>query len=148
MLAFCNQTQVEQLKKNLSLMYSTIRFGTASKATPQGSSLCCAGVGFKLAIKQSPARRLDHSATTSLVLMLKLKLQPENAYFKAIDFTSSWSLRQAIKLKGVTSLSKFERVGYARLSRSQSKVCTRLGSEGKLASLTSSWQSNKDMFCA
>ncbi len=47
-------------------MYSTIRFGTASKATPQGPCLYRAGVGFELAIKRSPARRLDHSATTSL----------------------------------------------------------------------------------
>ncbi len=41
-------------------MYSTIRFGTASKATPQGRRLYRAGVGFELAIKRSPARRLDH----------------------------------------------------------------------------------------
>jgi hypothetical protein len=47
-------------------MYSTIRFGTASKATQQGRRLYRAGVGFELAIKRSPARRLDHSATTSL----------------------------------------------------------------------------------
>jgi hypothetical protein len=52
-------------------MYSTIRFGTASKATPQGRRLYRAGVGFKLAIKQSPARRHDHSATTSLELLLE-----------------------------------------------------------------------------
>jgi hypothetical protein len=32
-------------------MYSTIRFGTASKATPQGRRLYRAGVGFELAIK-------------------------------------------------------------------------------------------------
>ncbi len=51
--------------KNPLLMYSTIRFGTASKATPQGHRLYRAGVGFELAIKRSPARRLDHSATTS-----------------------------------------------------------------------------------
>jgi hypothetical protein len=48
-------------------MYSTIRFGTASKATPQGRRLYRAGVGFELAFKRSPARRLDHSATTSLL---------------------------------------------------------------------------------
>ncbi len=49
-------------------MYSTIKFGTASKATPQGRLLYRAGVGFELAIKLSQARRLDHSATTSLHL--------------------------------------------------------------------------------
>ena len=53
-------------QKNPLLMYSTIRFGTASKATPLGRRLYRAGVGFELAIKRSPARRLDHSATTSL----------------------------------------------------------------------------------
>ena len=47
-------------------MYSTIRFGTASKATPLGRRLYRAGVGFELAIKRSPARCLDHLATTSL----------------------------------------------------------------------------------
>jgi hypothetical protein len=46
-------------------MYSTIRFGTASKATPQGRHLYRAGVGVELAIKQLPARCLDHQATTS-----------------------------------------------------------------------------------
>ncbi len=45
-------------------MYSAIRLGTASKATPQGRRLYRAGVGFELAIKWSPARRHDHSATT------------------------------------------------------------------------------------
>jgi hypothetical protein len=52
--------------KNPLLMYSTIKFETASKATPQGRRLYRAGVGFELSIKRSPARRLDHSATTSL----------------------------------------------------------------------------------
>ena len=37
------------IKKNPSLMYSTIRFGTASKATPQGRHLYRAGVGVELA---------------------------------------------------------------------------------------------------
>jgi hypothetical protein len=50
-------------------MYSTIRFGTASKATPLGRRLYRARVGFELAIKRSPARRLDHSATTSLIFI-------------------------------------------------------------------------------
>ncbi len=64
------------LKKNPSLMYSTIRFGTASKATPQGRRLYRAGVGFKLAIKRSPARFLDHSATTSLTKLTSIYHQP------------------------------------------------------------------------
>ncbi len=48
-------------------MYSTIRFRTASKATPQGRHLSRAGVGVELAIKRLPARCLDHQATTSLI---------------------------------------------------------------------------------
>jgi hypothetical protein len=48
------------VKKKPLLMYSTIRFGTASKVTPQGRRIYRAGVGFELAIKQSPARCLDH----------------------------------------------------------------------------------------
>jgi hypothetical protein len=35
-------------------MYSTIRFGTASKAAPQGRHLYRAGVGVELAIKRLP----------------------------------------------------------------------------------------------
>jgi hypothetical protein len=46
--------------KNPLLMYSTIRFGTASKAAPQGRQLYRAGVGVELAIKRLPARCLDH----------------------------------------------------------------------------------------
>ncbi len=46
--------------KNPLLLYSTIIFG-ASKATPQGSSLYRVEVGLNLAIKRSPARRLDHA---------------------------------------------------------------------------------------
>ena len=46
--------------KNPLLMYSTIRFGTASKAAPQGRHLYRAGVGVELAIKRLPARCLDH----------------------------------------------------------------------------------------
>jgi hypothetical protein len=42
-------------KKNPLLMYSTIRFGTASKAAPQGRHLYRAGVGIELAIKRLPA---------------------------------------------------------------------------------------------
>jgi hypothetical protein len=48
------------LKKNPLLMYSTIRFRTASKAAPQGRHLFRAGVGVELAIKRLPARCLDH----------------------------------------------------------------------------------------
>ncbi len=54
--------------KNPLLMYSTIRFGTASKAAPQRRHLYRAGVGFELAIKQLPALCLDHWATTSLYI--------------------------------------------------------------------------------
>ncbi len=50
-------------QKKPLLMYSTIRFGTASKATPQGRRLYRAGVGFELAINRSPARRLDYLAS-------------------------------------------------------------------------------------
>ena len=50
-------------------MYSTIRFGAASKASPQGHHLYRVGVGFELVIKRSQARRLDHSATTFLTLL-------------------------------------------------------------------------------
>ena len=41
-------------------MYSTIGFGTASKAAPQGRFFCHAEVGFELAIKRWSAQRLDH----------------------------------------------------------------------------------------
>ena len=51
-------------------MYSTIRFGTASKAAPQRRHLYRAGVGVELAIKRLPARCLDHQATTSLHIMV------------------------------------------------------------------------------
>jgi hypothetical protein len=47
-------------KKNPLLMYSTIRFGTASKAAPQGRHLFRARVGVELAIKRLLARCLDH----------------------------------------------------------------------------------------
>ena len=40
-------------------MYSTIRFGTASKAAPQGRHRYRAGVGVELAIKRLPARCLE-----------------------------------------------------------------------------------------
>ncbi len=55
-------------------MYSTIRFGTASKATPHGRRLYRAGVGFKLAIKRQ-ARGLDYSATTTLERLIGGLLQ-------------------------------------------------------------------------
>ncbi len=48
------------INKNPLLIYSTIRFGTASKATPQGRHLSRAGVGVELAIKRLPAQCLDH----------------------------------------------------------------------------------------
>ena len=54
---------MKMLKYNIKiplLMYSTIRFGTASKAAPQGRHLYRAGVGVELAIKRLPARCLDH----------------------------------------------------------------------------------------
>ncbi len=41
-------------------MYSTIGLGTASQATLQGRRHKRAEVGFELAIKRLPARRLDH----------------------------------------------------------------------------------------
>ena len=48
-------------KKNPLFMCSTIGFGTASKAAPQGRLFYDhAEVGFELAIKQWPARCLDH----------------------------------------------------------------------------------------
>jgi hypothetical protein len=54
------QESKESLWKNPLLMYSTIRFGTASKAAPQGRHLYRAGVGVELAIKRLPAQCLDH----------------------------------------------------------------------------------------
>jgi hypothetical protein len=42
--------------KNPLLMYYTIRFGTASKAAPQGRHLYRAGVGVELAISIAAAR--------------------------------------------------------------------------------------------
>ena len=56
----------KRYKKNPLLMYSTIRFGTASKATPQGRHLYRAGAGVELAIKRLPARCLDHNSTGHL----------------------------------------------------------------------------------
>jgi hypothetical protein len=52
--------QRSSVKKKPLLMYSTIKFGTASKAAPQGRHLYRAGVGIELAIKRLPARCLDH----------------------------------------------------------------------------------------
>ncbi len=42
------------------LMYSTIKVRNGIQATPQGRRHLRAGVGFELAIKRQPARRLDH----------------------------------------------------------------------------------------
>ncbi len=45
--------------KKSDSMYSTIGSGTASQATPQGRRHKRAEVGFELAIRRLPARRLD-----------------------------------------------------------------------------------------
>ena len=60
-------------------MYSTIGFGTASKAAPQGRFIYHAEVGFELAIKRWSAQCLDHYATTSLILTLCIQLPASKA---------------------------------------------------------------------
>jgi hypothetical protein len=48
-----------KIKKIHLLMYSTIKVRNGIQATQQGRRHSRAGVGFELAIKRQPARRLD-----------------------------------------------------------------------------------------
>jgi hypothetical protein len=92
-------------------MYSTIRFGTASKATPQGRRLYRMGVEFELAIKRSPALRLDHLATTSLYIdstIVTFYHKPEQAsVFKNFFLWQNADMGWAVTVIGRVSFEEF-----------------------------------------
>ncbi len=59
----------------------------------------------------------NQTQVEQLLRMLKHKLQPDNAYFKAKDFTSFWSLQQAKKLKVLPVCSNSKGLVMAEQSR-------------------------------